>query len=226
MTTYCKLGDENSIISYKFDEQAEKVVKINNAPIEVVVTEIARPGTFTGLQCPIPYVVRYRTIGNDGSAGAITEIGVTGAITSITTGHMPSGFSSPFESEWQIRLACQGGGNSYQDGIALIRVVYSVYGYGELISIEPQPPYLDNCGDMPQPKKRCKISVKTTSGGILINEEGDCPVDYNVACNDDCPPNTVRCSSDAYPGYCCIPCNEIKSEIKAITNHVRSINNG
>lgn len=226
MATHCRTEDKNSIISYNFDGQAKKVVKINNAPIEVVVAEIPQPGTFTGLQCPIPYVVRYRSINNDGSVGAVREIGVTGAITSIQTGHLPSGFSSPFESEWQIRLACQGGGNSYANGIAIIRVIYTVYGYGELISIDPQPPYLDNCGDMPRDRKQCKITVNAIGGGLLINEQGNCPVSYDVACDSDCPPDTVRCSSDAYPGYCCISCSEIKGEIIAITNQVRSFNNG
>ena len=226
MTTYCKSGDKNSIISYKFDGQPKKIVKINNAPIEVVVTEIEQPGTFTGLQCPITYLVKYRSISNNGSTGAVQEIGVTGPITSINTGHLPSGFSSPFESEWQIRLACQSGGNSYANGVAIIRVIYTVYGYGELISIDPVPPYLDNCGDMPRDKKRCKFSVNTTDGGSLINEEGNCPVNHNVVCDSDCPPDTVKCSSNVYPGYCCIPCNEIKSEIRAIASQVRSINNG
>ena len=35
MVTHCKIGDTNSIISYKFSGQLEKVVKIQNAPIDV-----------------------------------------------------------------------------------------------------------------------------------------------------------------------------------------------
>lgn len=52
------------------------------------------------------------------------------------------------------------------------------------------------------------------------------PNDFTVACGDDCPPGTTKCFSTNYPGYCCLPCNEVKNEIRAIASQVRSINNG
>lgn len=73
----------------------------------------------------------------------------------------------------------------------------------------------------------CRIDITDSTGKIFSESRNNkkCPV-YNVRCNDDCPDGYIKCNSDSYPGYCCLPCNEIKSEIKSITAIVRGINNG
>lgn len=50
--------------------------------------------------------------------------------------------------------------------------------------------------------------------------------DYKITCDDDCPDGHLKCECSAYPGYCCIPCNEIKLGIQSITAAVRSVNRG
>lgn len=42
----------------------------------------------------------------------------------------------------------------------------------------------------------------------------------------DCPTGTVRCETTNYPGYCCLPANSLKSEIRAMTQLVRRLKNG
>ena len=72
----------------------------------------------------------------------------------------------------------------------------------------------------------CSIVVKEK--GNIVYQTGFylvCPT-YNVVCGEDCPPDTIKCFSTNYPGYCCIPCSEIKNEIKAIASQVRSLTNG
>jgi len=222
MTIHCKVGDKNSIISYKFNGQLEKVVKINNAPIEVVITERAVPGSFTGGQCPDLYVIKCRAIARNGAVGPEQATQVLGPISAIEVNDLPTGYSDPFDRAWQLWVTCAGGGN-YKDGISKTFIIYSVYGTGELLSIEPLPPNLDNCGDLPGDKKRCKILV-SAMGNVLINEEGNCPVNYAVTCDEECPSGTVKCFSTNYPGYCCLPCEPTKQSIISIKNLVQSVN--
>jgi len=60
--------------------------------------------------------------------------------------------------------------------------------------------------------------------GVILTRNYSQNPEYAVTCNDDCPEGTSKCFSTNYPGYCCLPCNEIKAEIRAITSHVRSLN--
>ncbi|GAX43440.1 hypothetical protein NIES4075_44530 [Tolypothrix sp. NIES-4075] len=70
----------------------------------------------------------------------------------------------------------------------------------------------------------CKIII-SSQGMKLYEETGDCPVNFKVSCDDDCPEGTMKCEIPQYPGYCCLPC-ETKSEIAALTALVRNINHG
>lgn len=79
--------------------------------------------------------------------------------------------------------------------------------------------------DTSDAKTKCFIEVKH-DGNTVFKDSGDCPVSFKVACGEECPEGTVKCFSTNYPGYCCLPCSEIKAEIKAIVSQVRSINNG
>ena len=59
----------------------------------------------------------------------------------------------------------------------------------------------------------CKLVV-SHKGNILYEEEGECPLEFNVVCDDDCPPGYLKCKSDKYPGYCCLPCKETAFKIQ------------
>lgn len=214
----CQKG-EKATVTYKFSNSVKRNYITENTPI-TVTTRQSDLENFEGGQCPITYLVKYRSIDNSGTTGEIRYASVKGPITAITTGHLPSGVAHPFESEWQIRLACSGGAN-YVNGVEIIRVIYTLYGYGELLSIEPEPPYLDNCGE---PEKQCEILVYNSSNSIIFSDRGKCPVTYSITCGD-CPEGTIKCDAPGYPGYCCLPCKEIAEEVKAIANQVRRFNN-
>lgn len=85
----------------------------------------------------------------------------------------------------------------------------------------------DNSRKCPTPLtgNRCSIEVKR-NGIIIFQDQGECPVSFEVICGEGCPSSTLKCPKSGYPGFCCVPCSEIKSGIRAITNHVRSFNNG
>ncbi len=71
----------------------------------------------------------------------------------------------------------------------------------------------------------CFISV-TTENGINYKSPRGAKCEFEIACGDECPQGYIRCETPGYPGYCCIPCSEIKGEIIAIKNTVKSLNNG
>ncbi|WP_156818174.1 hypothetical protein [Mastigocladopsis repens] len=59
----------------------------------------------------------------------------------------------------------------------------------------------------------------------IVFEEMNIPCEgHQISCDDECPPGHIRCETSAYPGYCCIPCNEIKSEIAAMRSIIRRLN--
>lgn len=89
--------------------------------------------------------------------------------------------------------------------------------------------YSDNTGDMTFDinylADTCFIKVRDLQGKLIFKDSGQCPITYKVECiKDKCPEGFMKCKRDAYPGYCCIPCNEIKNEIASITAILRGIN--
>ncbi len=83
----------------------------------------------------------------------------------------------------------------------------------------------DNAVILSIEKPKCHIEVKY-NGNTVHKADGTCPINYTVNCGEECPPGTFKCLSTNYPGYCCLPCNEIAGEIKAIANQIRSLNHG
>ncbi|ARV63371.1 hypothetical protein BZZ01_32755 (plasmid) [Nostocales cyanobacterium HT-58-2] len=73
----------------------------------------------------------------------------------------------------------------------------------------------------------CEITITSSqSGQKLLVDSGACPVHFHVSCNDNCPSGYIRCETSQYPGYCCVPCHEIKSSLAAATNAIRRLNHG
>ncbi|MBW4677840.1 MAG: hypothetical protein KME52_28745 [Desmonostoc geniculatum HA4340-LM1] len=72
--------------------------------------------------------------------------------------------------------------------------------------------------------KRELVVTGTSGREYLRVEVSDC--NYIVTCDDNCPPGHIKCECDSYPGYCCIPCSEIRSEISSATATLRRINHG
>ena len=68
----------------------------------------------------------------------------------------------------------------------------------------------------------CKFTISSQSQ-ILLNSFGASPVNFNVSCDDECPAGYLRCETSEYPGYSCIPCSEIQSQIAAMRNNIRRL---
>ena len=71
----------------------------------------------------------------------------------------------------------------------------------------------------------CTIVI-SNNGNTIFTDKGECPCNFNVACGDDCPDGSIRCDCDSYPGYCCIPCDEVKGGIANITAMLRNVTHG
>jgi hypothetical protein len=59
-------------------------------------------------------------------------------------------------------------------------------------------------------KPNCTLTIKDKKGLLFKKEfEGECP-QVSVGCDDDCPPQHMRCRTTAYPGYRCVPCSQLR----------------
>jgi hypothetical protein len=76
----------------------------------------------------------------------------------------------------------------------------------------------------PIPPQDYRIQV-LYQGNVIFSDISDTPINYIVSCGD-CPANHIKCECPGYPGYCCIPCSEIRNGIAAATSAIRSVNNG
>ncbi len=68
------------------------------------------------------------------------------------------------------------------------------------------------------------LTIKFQGSEIFKTQVKNC--DYSVTCDDECPEGYLKCVIPEYPGYCCIPCDDIKSGIIGITAILKGINNG
>lgn len=74
----------------------------------------------------------------------------------------------------------------------------------------------------PYPNQDCILTVKYNEI-ILFSIRGECPLNFNVICGN-CPQGTQECKHNAYPGYCCIPCESTVQKIKALALKVGKYN--
>lgn len=57
-----------------------------------------------------------------------------------------------------------------------------------------------------------KLTINDTRGQIFSQEYEKEP-QYEVACDNECPPGYCKCITQKYPGYCCLPCKEVAVRI-------------
>ena len=69
------------------------------------------------------------------------------------------------------------------------------------------------------------LIIKDSLGNTLFNVRGS-TCNYTISCDNDCPDGYLKCHSDSYPGYCCIPCGDIKNRITSLIAKVKGLNNG
>lgn len=66
---------------------------------------------------------------------------------------------------------------------------------------------LDNLSSGSWEPFECALTVKDSTGAIVFERSGECPIDFTVACGDECPPGYCKCPTLKYPGYCCCKCS-------------------
>lgn len=69
-------------------------------------------------------------------------------------------------------------------------------------------------------KNGCKL-VASSGGKAIYEEIGECPLEFDVVCEKGCPKGQIKCSSDKYPGYCCLPCKPTANKIRALGNKLQ-----
>ncbi|MBD2438258.1 hypothetical protein [Nostoc sp. FACHB-110] len=70
----------------------------------------------------------------------------------------------------------------------------------------------------------CKIEIKN-GNTLLFSEQRNnkpCPV-YKIRCENDCASDEIKCECNHYPGYCCVPCNHVKSKIAQATATLKQV---
>lgn len=230
---YCA-NQPKATVNYKFNGKDGRTFYTEQTPIEVKVIEKYVPD-FIGGQCPIGYEVRFRYKTGAINAerteirqlqGAIQGAGMVGVFAEDVGYDRYSSDRTSGQFEYLLfiyhnntRVQIAGGSGSFfsQPGFAPLRKDYYIF----ITSITPLNNQPDNCGNA---KKICEMQV-INDGRIIFSDQGQCPCEFSIQCGD-CPSGTTRCECSGYPGYCCLPCNEIVREIKAITNQVRSLKNG
>ena len=220
MTIHCEPSDKNSIVSYQLGGQKQKIVKIKNAPIRIetktLVRSVPPSEQVEGQLYNVNYTVTRpnyaeTVTGTDIFRGRITGAGVNASEN--------VGYSANNNWRYEFYITAQGFGQlSYFDEPTDL-FISNAFGnpHGE-ITINWIAPLVNQ-------ESVCTIEIYYQNNRIYY-DEGECPTAYNVICGDECPSGTTKCFSTNYPGYCCLPCSEIKAEIKAILSQVRRLNNG
>lgn len=206
MTTHCQLGDTQSIVTYKFGNSNQKTTVIKNAPIDV--------STYQEFIGKTP---NYRPGGQ--------KIQFYSPNNRITLDIVVRDY---------LLFKFDQGNGTMGDGISWVNCDANDFNRnpdgspnGPEIALNTLIRFADapenRCPGEPKVvNASCFIEVKHNN--LLISKDsGDCPINYSVTCGEECPPGTIKCLSTNYPGYCCIPCSEIKNEIKAIASQIRSL---
>lgn len=115
-----------------------------------------------------------------------------------------------------------GGIGSYSTEVGIVQTYEGeplLVGTGRTISgtatnVEPIQCYADISLDW-RYEDSCKLVI-SSQGKVLYEEIGECPLDFNVVCDRDCPKGYLKCSSNKYPGYCCLPCKKTANKIRAL----------
>lgn len=67
-----------------------------------------------------------------------------------------------------------------------------------------------------------KITISSANGTKLYEDKkaGNAPPTYTVACGENCPEGSHKCTHKKYPGYCCVPCKKTGDRLQNIANKV------
>lgn len=244
---YCKSG-EKVVIKYKFPEKAEATYTSQNSPASITVRPItAKNYVFTG------YYAEYWVDDYDPSTGRLNrsvKIEYPSSMNYIALWVSPRLIYPPFEyplMQWEGPTGFsfesgEGQVNYCQQQWFSIAINYSnaegirETGYFNLIgsrasaSRQSSQCFISRVVrditfkrfDNKQDPLKWEINI-VDNKGISFTDHGIGEPTFTCECGD-CPPNSMRCDSSRYPGYDCVPCSSLKSEIAAIRSLARKIN--
>ena len=74
---------------------------------------------------------------------------------------------------------------------------------------------------VPNPNTGNRLIVKDGNGKTVLQEDNvNCEL-TKVSCDDECPPDHIRCETNRYPGHCCIPCKSTASKIDNLASRIK-----
>jgi hypothetical protein len=193
--SFCKEGDKPKV-KYKFNNSTEQRYESNLSPIEI------ETGRLTKSSQNEDYDAEGFTIVN-ASGGRATVINYRTRV-GPTTGVQQIQFWSCGNDDWD---------NRQPDGTYPVWYNQDAPIVGIDRTVKCPPPY---------PGGDCYLRVKHQNS-VIYEVRGECPLTFNIQCGN-CPPGHIECKCNAYPGYCCIPCSEIRNGIAAATAQLRGIN--
>ena len=225
-------GSDQAVVKYTFGGNNEDVRTFRTTTPPIIVDTSQYELGIPGGQCNYQYIA---TVFFGHECGGTALTGTTDIlIHGKALGAAMETYFPPYDGPNQgsgptanLRVYYQGGSRGGRNdlifvcsgGIGTNRANY----YARIVKVVPQDPTkVDNCGDL----RKCSILIKNpATNQIIFKDQGDCPCDYEIQC-DGCPPGHIKGDSSGYPGYCCLPCSEIKSGLQVIAQHIRSLRNG
>lgn len=198
-TAYC-LDSDGAIVSLTFGNEETQVLRFQGAPICITTKDLDSQA-----KC-------YRFAGMDVYGINSFELFLCGT----NPGYVPvqGGVSPAFNGV----IATDGSNYRYKSGTESIT---------QVTEIIRNPNVFQSTGDCNSclvQSGSVKVTITDKNNNKLYEKIGLSP-QIKVSCNG-CAPGEIKCNCHAYPGFCCISCSEIKSEIRNITATVRKLNNG
>lgn len=193
MTLYC-VGAGKSEVIFTDKGQEERVV-FNQSPIDVSCQALHPCGRFGA------WVIDFVTV-----SGASGQVQISGYETDIQYFKTVPNAGCRDGNQYNLFFSCNGAE----------RLVY------ESFSCTNGAPSITNAQFNPASSQPTGLVVKDSEGNELFQRNvSECT--FKVNCDDQCPPEHIKCESDHYPGYCCIPCSEVAGELAGITQQLRQI---
>jgi len=197
--SFCTTG-EKATLSYAFGNSGSQEEANFEGAIDVNVTTY---DPFPGLQQynGNGYFMRFNRLGNP---PWVNVIGVLGC------GYYLANFNPNYGYEFYL-IGCDG-------TVSYVGLVYPDQG--------SNPVTIDNSQHCPSPAPPLPDTTDTITvkqnGVTLVTFTGKHAAKYSVTCGDVCPEGTCKCEQTAYPGYCCLPCGEVASQINDMIQLARS----
>lgn len=198
--SYCKIGEKATITYYKESNYRETLV-ITNTPVDVQFERIAG-------NC-----WRFFGTGDDKFVSGGSRPDQRYEV--FVNGNKPSYINNPSDARPGVRPV--------MDGNAVFPVGYyyiSDYGFQRVNSDTPTPGVLTggSCR-ITGNEVNCVITISDSKGNTY-KDNALCEKSFTVSCGDECPEGYCKCASTNYPGYCCLPCSEVKSGLLAIARNI------